>query len=63
MLSADVLVMQDNPRREATLGHSRQYMNLKLSLFIPINADTSIQIFGCIFIALKLIYLSIYWVF
>lgn len=53
MLSADVLVMQDNSSGEATLGHSRQYMNLKLALFIPINAD-SIHIFNCIFIALKL---------
>lgn len=43
VLSADVLV-----NREATLGHSRQYMNLKPSLFIPINADTSNQIFNCI---------------
>lgn len=54
MLFADILVMQANPSREATLGHSRQYMNLKLGLFIPINDDTSIQIFNCIFIALKL---------
>lgn len=51
MLSADVLVMQDNLSREATLGHSRQHMNLKLGLFRPINADTSIQIFNCIYSA------------